>query len=136
MPPPLALTLGAARLVQYAGHTVTTFPDGTSVTARHDDCAHLGQAQCARRMGYPSAESMNRDHDLTHSLLASWLGASVSPTLVAQAHGGVYPWWWLEEEAVLAVQRLAVTWGVALVSRAQCHAASPLVLGTEDMTWR
>jgi hypothetical protein len=75
-------------------------------------------------MGYPSAEAMNAEHDLTHSLLAQWLGASSSPTLSAQAHGSVYPWWWREEEAVLAVQRLAVTWGVALVSRAQRYAAS------------
>jgi hypothetical protein len=122
--PPLVLTLGDARISQYPGYTVTTFPDGTSVTARHDDCAGLGQAQCAKRLGYPSVEAMNMDHDVTHCLLAQWLGASSSPTLYAQAHGRVYPWWWLEEEAVLAVQRLAVAWGVVLLGRAQCYAAS------------
>jgi hypothetical protein len=118
------LLLGDARISQYPGYTVTAFPDGTAVTARHDDCAQLGQAQCARRLGYPSPEAMNAEHDLTHSLLAQWLGASYSPTLYAQAHGGVYPWWGREEDAVLAVQRLAVAWGVSLLTRAQRYATS------------
>ena len=122
---PQILPLGQAWLSCYPGYTTTTFADGSSVTARHDDIHGVGQVRRARRLGYPSAEAMNIDHDPTHSLLAHWLGHPYSPTLYAQAHGAQDPWWWLEEHAVFAVQRLAVAWGVDLLARAQHYAGVP-----------
>jgi len=116
---PTIIPLGEAWIYIYSGYTITRFRDGTFVTARHDDVRGLGQVRRARRLGYPSAEALNASHDLCHSLLASWLGEPYSPTLYAQAHGTVDPWWYIEEMAVLAVQRLTVTRGIDLIARAQ-----------------
>lgn len=122
VPVPRMLALGDTCVACYPAWTTTHFADGTFVTARHDDVQGLGQVRRARRLGYASAEAMNREHDITHALLPLWLGQPYSPTLYAQAHGAQDPWWWLEEHAVFAVQRLAVAWGVDLLARAQYYA--------------
>lgn len=93
-------------------YTVTTFPDGRQLVADHAE--QPGQAATAARLGYPSAEAMNRDHDLAHSLLAHWLGLECSPTLHAVASGNRYPLSALEEDAVFAIQRFARAAGINL----------------------
>lgn len=100
------IRIGACTVEIHPGWTETRFPDGRSVTALHT--AQPGQDGTARRCGYRSAEELNRDYDLTHSLLAAWLGLPWSPTLYDVARGisgdELHA---IEEEAVLAVQRLA-----------------------------
>ena len=81
-------------------------------------------AATAARLGYGAdVERLNRDHELTHSLLAAWLGLPESPVMRAVADNT-----WqhdpngtlgLEEDAVCAVQRLANAWGVDLLALAR-----------------
>lgn len=83
------------------------------VLAEHEE--QPGQAETAAGLRYPDAQSMNRDHDLMHSLLAHWLGLPASPTLIQVADGqfgsDIAA---AEEAAVLAVQRFANLAGVDL----------------------
>ncbi|WP_046869282.1 hypothetical protein [Microvirga massiliensis] len=110
--------IGAVTVEVQDDYTVTTFPDGRQLHARHS--GHADQAETAARLGYSSVEAMNREHDLTHALLAYWLGLPWSPTLrdvvtntpATEIH-------YLEEEAVLAIQRFAVAMGVDLLEVAR-----------------
>lgn len=96
------------------GYTLTRFPCGAELVASH--AVQDGQAETAARCGYESAEALNREHDLTHSLLAHWLGLPWSPTLHDVAIGvRVNELHFVEEDAVLAVQRFARAMGVDLV---------------------
>ena len=77
-------------------------------------------ADTAAGLGYGSdLGRMNRDHELMHTLLAMWLGRPESPVLRAVANecwqhdpDGLLA---MEEAACLALQRLAVAWGVDLL---------------------
>ena len=115
--------LGAAVVALHAGYTLTRFPDGSEAHARHDDLAHLGQARMAADLGYADEVAMNREHDLLHSLLASWLGLPCSPALQAVARGVDAPMGWIEEATVLALQRFAVSQGVDVVALARQRSA-------------
>jgi hypothetical protein len=110
--PHVTLVFGEVRMQIASGYSMTTFPDGVVLVARHDDVAQLGQASTAHALGYASVEAMNRDHDLLHLLLAHWLGQTTSGTLDAVAHDTVYPHVALEEAAVLAIQALCVAVGI------------------------
>lgn len=112
------IRLGQNDIVISDGHyTVTRFADGSMAHANHE--AQPGQTERAAELDYPSAEAMNREHDLAHSLLAHWLGLDYSPTLHAVANGQRSAIWEAEESAVLALQRFARAAGVDLVKRAQ-----------------
>jgi hypothetical protein len=78
-----------------------------------------GQAEIAARLGYPNAEALNREHDLTHCLLAFALGLPHSPTLREVARGKSHPVWPIEEATVLAVQQYARAMGVDIAKAAQ-----------------
>lgn len=98
--------LGQALVTVYDGWTVTRFPGGYEVQARHDDCRHVGQAATAEDLGYPDVVTMNEDHDLCHSLLALWCGLEHSPVLFRVARGlPASDHAWMEEAVVLALQR-------------------------------
>lgn len=100
------------------GQTQTRFRDGTIVYAFHKK--QLGQGFTAKRLGYPTAAAMNRDHDLLHSMLAHWLGLPHSPTLWDVAHGKPgTELHTIEEDAVLAVQRFAQASGADLMTVAK-----------------
>jgi hypothetical protein len=59
---------------------------------------------------------MNRDHDLAHTLLAYFLGMPCSPALRDVAMGvAANDVHWLEEEAVLSLQKFARAMGIDLV---------------------
>lgn len=58
---------------------------------------------------------MSRAHEVTHSLLAHWLGLPESPTMRGVADGSYWPEWEAEEAAVLGVQRFARMAGVDLL---------------------
>lgn len=111
-PAMIQMRLGGATVHIGAERTVTTLPDGSEVYADHAE--QPGQAALAADLGYPSAEAMNRDHDMAHSLLASWLGLPCSPTLQGVASGKFYKHHRLEEAAVLAIQRFARAAGIDL----------------------
>jgi hypothetical protein len=110
-------TLGQTTISLTCGETHTQFADGATVVAAHEDVAGLGQARTATDLGYSAVSTMNREHDLWHTRLATWLGFSASPTLRAVATSGTYRWAGLEEAAVLAVTRWAVAEGIAVETR-------------------
>lgn len=97
----------------HEGLTVTRFADGLSIDGAPDGSAE--QLRTCRELGYgDDVERMNRHHDIAHSLIAAWLGLPHSPTLRAAAEGTVWPMWPVEEDAVKAIQRLALCAGVDL----------------------
>lgn len=108
--------LGGALVEVGDKEVITTFADGASVTAAIDE--QPGQAELAARLGM-TVESMNRSHDLAHSVLAVIMGLDVSPTLWAVAHGRTWPGWWREEAAVLELQGLANALGVTMIELAE-----------------
>lgn len=111
------IRLGRTEILIGPGFTTTNFADIS--TAYADHTAQSGQAERAAEIGYPSAEAMNREHDVAHSLLAHWLGLDYSPTLYAIANGQRSAIWQEEESAVMALQRFARAAGVDLVKRAR-----------------
>lgn len=111
-PVPVLFQVGTVTIAIHEGYTITTFADGAAVHARHDDVLHLGQLETAHRLGYATVQAMNGDHDPLHSLLAHWLGLDSSPTLYALAGGPPFPYVLIEEEAILALQRLFVVLGI------------------------
>lgn len=122
----LTFTLGAATVTLYDGYTVIRFRGGASLTARHDDVLDLDQMQTALNLGYSSVEAMNVDHDPVHQLLATWLGHDRSPTLYFRARGLPYPWAYLEENAVKAIQALMCFYGLTAVDLLQRHGTRQL----------
>jgi len=120
---PLVLTLGDVQVVVQEGYTVTYFPEGKPIWAPHEDCGTGDQAATAADLGYADVVSMNREHDVVHTLLASWLGLREgSPTLRGLATEQPWPHAWVEEAAVLAIQRLTQVLGIDLVAVAQAYA--------------
>lgn len=98
-----------------AERTITRLPDGRTVLAEHAE--QPGQSETALDLHYPDARSMNRDHDVLHTLLAYWLGLPASPTLVQVADGNFgSDLARAEEAAVLALARFANLAGVDLQS--------------------
>lgn len=94
--------------------TVTRLHDGATVPARPQDTAEYRARAAA--LGYgDDVLSMSREHELTHSLLAQWLGLIESPTLRGVAAGAFWPHWQAEEAAVLGIQRFARMAGVDLI---------------------
>jgi hypothetical protein len=110
-------TIGQNYIISGSTRTITRFADGSIAYADH--AVQPGQAERAAEIGYPSAEAMNREHNLTHSLLAHWLGLDYSPTLHAVANGQRSAIWQAEESAVLAIQQFARAAGVDLVKLAR-----------------
>ena len=100
------------------GLTVTRLPDGLEVHARAQaDAAYIGRAAA---LGYGAdAALMSREHELTHSLLAGWLGLPESPTLRGVAERRYWLHWQAEEAAVLGVQRFARLAGIDLIGLVQ-----------------
>jgi len=114
----MPIRLGTVTVTTHDGYTVTRFADGREVHAHHAE--QPGQAETAKGLGYRDATAMNRDHDLTHSLLAYWLGLPCSPTLRDVASGApATEIHYLEEAAVLAIQRFANATGVSLLEVAR-----------------
>lgn len=70
----------------------------------------------ARSLGYDTPWEMHRDHDLTHCLLAYWLGLAEPPVIAGVARGEplTKAGSGAEEEAVLAIQKFAQQQGVDL----------------------
>lgn len=104
------LKFGSVTVDIQDGLTVTTLPDGSRVTATHDE--QEGQAALAAELGYAGAREMNREHDAIHSLLAHMLGLHASPTLSGVASKRYFAGWREEEAAVFALARFAKVAGV------------------------
>lgn len=106
------------------GYTVTTLADGSKVPASHEEQG--GQAEIAAAHGYDSAEELNRDHDLGHSLLAAMVGLDASPTLQGVASGSYFEYWKVEEQAVLSLQAFCRVVGVDICDLARRYEYRPL----------
>lgn len=115
----LLFRLGATEVELHDGYTVTRFPDGCEVHARHDQ--QPGQDRLARSLGYARAQDMNIHHDLAHTLLSTMLGLPHSITLRGVADNNHWPGHHLEEAAVLALQAFANAAGIDLVKVAEAH---------------
>lgn len=112
----MKILLNAAEVEWSPQYTITRFWGGASIVSDHSE--QKGQTATAEKLGM-SVEKMNQTHDLTHSLLAFWLGMPNSPTLKAVAKGNLYLHNAAEEEAVLAIQRWANLAGVDLLKLAK-----------------
>lgn len=108
--------LGRVTVDHTERQTTTILPNELKVFASHEHSE--GQEKTAADYQLTVAD-MNRTHDLTHSLLAHWLGLAASPTLQGVATGEHYANWWIEERAVLAIQSFADAMGVDLVDVAK-----------------
>jgi hypothetical protein len=75
--------LGATVVEIHPGYTVTRSADGREVHAHHRE--QRGQAGLARDLCYGGDVEALNNHDLTHSLLAAFLGLPHSLTLAAVA---------------------------------------------------
>lgn len=87
----------------------TVLPNGLEVHAHPDECS----LREARRLGYgDDVDALTRDHDPLHSMICDMLGMPYSYSLMEKAGGVIdnqsIPW--VEEDAVLAVQRLKAKW--------------------------
>jgi hypothetical protein len=113
----IMIKLGKVQVRVTTEETVTRFEGGKVCRAFH--APQYGQHAMAEELGYESAEAMNREHDLAHSLLSYWLGLPYSPTLYGQAIGRPSAFWREEEAAVLSLQRFARIMGIDLVEVAE-----------------
>jgi hypothetical protein len=104
-----------------SGLTITTLADGSKVPADHAE--QPGQAEIAVAHGYDSAEELNRDHDLAHSLLSHMIGLEASPTLAGVTAGKHFKYWQVEEAAVLALQAFCKVAGVDLMDLARRYSS-------------
>lgn len=101
---------GAVVVEMHAGWTVTRIPGSKPLFAPWAE--QPGQAETAAKIGAPSVEAMNEDHDLLHSIMAHKAGMEFSVAL-AYAAGGyeiaadVVA---REEEMVLAIQAWLYAW--------------------------
>lgn len=99
------IRVGKNTVVVHDGYTVVTLPDGNEVHSLHKE--QPGQDKTAAHIGC-SVETMNQTHDLFHVILADAIGLDHSPTLMDVAIGTpeneIH---WIEEEAVIAMQRFA-----------------------------
>lgn len=93
--------IGDAVIYRDSEYTVTKYSDGSEVVGSHT--VQPGQDETAAEYGL-TAEEMNFDHDLAHSLVSLLAGSIRSPTLYGVATNKLYEHWWREEKAVLAFQ--------------------------------
>lgn len=109
--------LGSTTVEIHDGWSVTRFADGEELHALHGE--QPGQAEVAKWLGM-SVERMNVTHDIAHSLLCHLLGLPHSGSLRAAAtRSKPRDVDWIEEEAVLALQKFAHAAGVDLLEVAQ-----------------
>jgi hypothetical protein len=129
------LCVGTVQVTVTDGYTSTRFADGTELHAAHTNTGAVGdlQTRLAHQLGYPDMQSMNREHDIAHHLLALWLGLPYSLTLHAAATGHVYAHAEVEEAAVMALVRLMRVLGLAVMDVAR-RATSPLPGGPQPAT--
>lgn len=69
------------------------------------------QREVATWCGYPDVAALNRDHDRLHAALTDWLGIPSHSLLAARGEAHDVKLAEIEENAVLATQRLLATHG-------------------------
>lgn len=97
------------------GWSKTVFADGQEVEAvAHDTNSYR---ETALHLGYGNdVARMSADHELVHSWLCHALGMQYSPALRSVVGDAADYRHGLEEDAVLAVQRFAIAYGISLRS--------------------
>jgi hypothetical protein len=104
---PLATIVGATVIVRHEGWTELRLPAVCeNILCVPDGPGDSSQERTAAKIGV-SVREMNAGHDLTHCLLAEWIGLPYSPTLASVAGGPLIESDLnaAEEAAVLALQR-------------------------------
>lgn len=112
------IRIGTAVIEISKDHVLSILADGARVEAEPHDTADY--AASAQHLGYAGdVAGMNRDHELAHHLLASVLGLAESPVMRSVANDtwqddpdGTLQ---LEEDAVMALQRLTKALGIDLI---------------------
>jgi hypothetical protein len=113
------LKLATATVEVHEHWTRTVLHDGQEIGGI---ALHVDSYRCrAKVLGYgDDVDAMNRDHEVTHSLLAHWLGMPESPVMRAiVAHSGPSDLTGSEERVVLALQEYAKLAGVDLLEVAR-----------------
>lgn len=105
-------------------HVATTLPDGSTVYGEPHDTAEYRHTAVNHGYGLDIAR-MNRTHELTHTMLAHWLGLPASPVFERISAGltEATDMTALEETAVLAIEAFANHMGVDLVGIARARGA-------------
>jgi hypothetical protein len=100
-----ATIVGATVIVRHDAWTELRLPFEVSLCVP-DDIGNNSQLVTAAQIGV-SVNEMNAGHDLTHCLLAEWIGLPYSPTLASVAGGPLIESDLnaAEEAAVIALQR-------------------------------
>lgn len=113
-----SLRLGKATVELHDGDlTVTKLPDGEVPAVPQDSGVYRARAE---RLGYgQDTARMSREHEVVHALLNAWLGLPYSPTLHGVATGREWPYWHLEEAAVLALQAYCRVHNIDIVELAE-----------------
>lgn len=97
--------------------TVTRYPEGEVPAYPQATDSYSSRA---RELGYGAdVDRMSREHELGHHLISHLLGLPCSPTMMGLAIGKHAACWREEENAVLALQKLARMVGVDLVQIAE-----------------
>lgn len=94
-----------SRVVVGPSWSVSTLSSGATLHAHPDGSEE--QVRTARRLGYDGdVGAMTRDHDPLHLALCDWLGIESQALAAAAGEPADHDLAALEEDAVLAVQRL------------------------------
>jgi hypothetical protein len=109
--------LAGAHIEFGEGYTLSTYPDGRVVAFPEDNDPYRERA---KSLGYGNDTAlMSREHEVTHHLLAHWLGLPHSPTMMSIAISNVFKDWRTEEAAVLSIQAFARLMKVDLLEAAK-----------------
>jgi hypothetical protein len=104
--------LAGAHIELGEGYTLSTYPEGQVVAFPEDNDAYRERAES---LGYGNDTAlMSREHEITHHLLAHWLGLPHSPTMMGIAVSHTFKGWHTEEAAILGIQAFARLMGVDL----------------------
>ncbi len=116
---PRPLFVGGHTIRMDGHHTITTLMSGGKVEAYPEDNDEYKARAAA--LGYgDDVGRMSQDHEITHALLATWLGLPESPTFRNVVAGTPYAKPGKDEEAaILGIQRFARVMGVDLLRVAQ-----------------
>ena len=112
----IILRLAQCAVVVTPLRVVTTLPDGSTVYGEPHDTAEYRRTAVNHGYGLDIAR-MNRTHELTHTMLAHWLGLPASPVFERISAGltEATDTTRLEEAAVLAIEQFANHMGVDLL---------------------
>lgn len=111
------MKLAGAHIECSDGYTVSVYPEGKVAAFPEDTETYRERAES---LGYGDDTAlMSREHEITHHLLAHWLGLPHSPTMMGIAVSHIFKDWHTEEAAILGIQAFARLMKVDLIEAAK-----------------